>query len=379
MAALVVARAVRPLGCAHRRRAGRRPAAHVPARAGGVAGVPRVRRHRARLGPVPVPPHPLAGLGPHRRRVGRARRDVHRSHARARLLLGPAGVGHLVGVGRPPRDAPPSSSSSTSATSRCAASRAATRSGPRSAARSRRSSRSSTCRSCTSRSTGGGRCTRRGRSSTRELNAQIHGVMAFTLWFGTLAFTLVYVYLLDRRYRLAVLEEGREERELERAIAERTGVAVERGAGRHDRRRLRHHRLGAHRRGARRATRCSLAPAAAALPRRSSRPRRTRDRDRHTSAAPPPPPVPTPPPAAEEGPVHRRGRCLRLVVVVAVVLAVVLAENVVFFRTVSEAVADRDEPGKRPLPHRRRGGAPARLARPGADARSSTSPTARRP
>ena len=45
--------------------------------------------------------------------------------------------------------------------------------------------------------------------------------MAFTLWFGVLAFTLLYVYLLDRRYRLAALEEDREERELEQAIAER--------------------------------------------------------------------------------------------------------------------------------------------------------------
>ena len=41
-----------------------------------------------------------------------------------------------------------------------------------------------------------------------ELNPKIHGVMGLTLWIGTIAFTLVYVYLLDRRYRLAVLEEG---------------------------------------------------------------------------------------------------------------------------------------------------------------------------
>jgi heme exporter protein C len=58
-----------------------------------------------------------------------------------------------------------------------------------------------------------------------DLNAHIHGVMAFTLWFGVLAFTLVYVYLLDRRYRLAVLEEGLEERELQQAIAERVAGA----------------------------------------------------------------------------------------------------------------------------------------------------------
>ena len=59
-----------------------------------------------------------------------------------------------------------------------------------------------------------------------ELNPKIHGVMGLTLWIGTIAFTLVYVYLLDRRYRLAVLEEGAADVELERAIAERTGVAV---------------------------------------------------------------------------------------------------------------------------------------------------------
>ena len=46
--------------------------------------------------------------------------------------------------------------------------------------------------------------------------------MGLTLWIGTIAFTLVYVYLLDRRYRLAVLEEGQADLALERAIAERT-------------------------------------------------------------------------------------------------------------------------------------------------------------
>jgi heme exporter protein C len=54
-----------------------------------------------------------------------------------------------------------------------------------------------------------------------ELNAHIHGVMAFTLWFGVLAFTLLYVYLLDKRYRLLALDETREEREVQQAIAER--------------------------------------------------------------------------------------------------------------------------------------------------------------
>jgi heme exporter protein C len=52
-----------------------------------------------------------------------------------------------------------------------------------------------------------------------ELDAHIHGVMAFTLWWGVLAFTLLYVFLLDKRYGLATLEEDLEERELARAIA----------------------------------------------------------------------------------------------------------------------------------------------------------------
>lgn len=58
-----------------------------------------------------------------------------------------------------------------------------------------------------------------------ELKANIHGVMALTLWFGVLAFTLLYVYLLDRRYRLAVLEDALDEHELERAIAQRVAGA----------------------------------------------------------------------------------------------------------------------------------------------------------
>lgn len=54
-----------------------------------------------------------------------------------------------------------------------------------------------------------------------ELDAEIHGTMALALWIGVLAFTLMYVYLLDLRYRLEVIEEDREERELEAAIADR--------------------------------------------------------------------------------------------------------------------------------------------------------------
>jgi heme exporter protein C len=59
-----------------------------------------------------------------------------------------------------------------------------------------------------------------------RLDAKIHGVMAFTLWFGVLAFTLVFAYLLDKRYHLLALDEDREEREVQEAIAERVGAGA---------------------------------------------------------------------------------------------------------------------------------------------------------
>jgi heme exporter protein C len=54
-----------------------------------------------------------------------------------------------------------------------------------------------------------------------DLNPEIGGTMAWTLLWGVLAFTLVYLYLLERRYRLAVMEERLDERLLEAALAER--------------------------------------------------------------------------------------------------------------------------------------------------------------
>ncbi|HEY6319172.1 MAG TPA: cytochrome c biogenesis protein CcsA [Acidimicrobiia bacterium] len=75
---------------------------------------------------------------------------------------------------------------------------------------------------------------------TPSLNAHIHGVMAFTLWWGVLAFTLLYIFLLDKRYRLETLEEDLDAKELAQAIEERVAGAgttappgqVEVGAGR---------------------------------------------------------------------------------------------------------------------------------------------------
>ncbi|MGH8992411.1 MAG: cytochrome c biogenesis protein CcsA [Acidimicrobiia bacterium] len=62
-----------------------------------------------------------------------------------------------------------------------------------------------------------------------ELNPTIEGSMASALLVGVLAFTLTYLYLLERRYRLAMLEEGLEERALQAAIAERRSEADDAG------------------------------------------------------------------------------------------------------------------------------------------------------
>ena len=60
---------------------------------------------------------------------------------------------------------------------------------------------------------------------SEEISAVLIVMYAFTLWFGVFAFTLLFVYLLDRRFRLLALEEQREEREVEAAIAERVAAA----------------------------------------------------------------------------------------------------------------------------------------------------------
>ena len=64
-----------------------------------------------------------------------------------------------------------------------------------------------------------------------ELNPTIQGTMASALLSGVVAFTLLYLYLLERRYRLAAMEERLDERLLEAAIAERRAEAVSPAGG----------------------------------------------------------------------------------------------------------------------------------------------------
>jgi heme exporter protein C len=63
----------------------------------------------------------------------------------------------------------------------------------------------------------------------RLLDPQIHGSMATTLWVGVLAFTLLYGWLLLKRYLLAEAEQEIEDQQLEAAITERRAEAEEAG------------------------------------------------------------------------------------------------------------------------------------------------------
>lgn len=58
-----------------------------------------------------------------------------------------------------------------------------------------------------------------------EQQMHIHGSMAWTLLLGFCAFTLVYVWMVAHRYRLAALEERVDREGLEAALAERRGEA----------------------------------------------------------------------------------------------------------------------------------------------------------
>jgi heme exporter protein C len=59
----------------------------------------------------------------------------------------------------------------------------------------------------------------------KELSPTIEGNLAWALLSGAVAFTFLYLYLLERRYRLATLEEAIEGRALDIAIAERRAEA----------------------------------------------------------------------------------------------------------------------------------------------------------
>ena len=61
----------------------------------------------------------------------------------------------------------------------------------------------------------------------RELSPTIEGNLAWALLSGVVAFTFLYLYLLERRFRLAALEEAIEGRALDVAIAERRAEANE--------------------------------------------------------------------------------------------------------------------------------------------------------
>ena len=171
-----------------------------------------------------------------------------------------------------------------------------------------------------------------------QLNPKIHGVMGLTLWIGTIAFTLVYVYLLDRRYRLAVLEEGAAR---PRARARRSPSAPARPSRRRE--------VGGRRSVTRRAatsSRRGASPPSCSAATRSGSTRRVRRAERERVRAGARRVTAPARPCAVAHPLHRgRGASAVAVVVIAIVLLVVLADNVVFFRTVSEAVKERSSQG----------------------------------
>jgi heme exporter protein C len=59
-----------------------------------------------------------------------------------------------------------------------------------------------------------------------ELNAEIHGTMAASLWFGVIAFTLLYVVMVDRQYRHDAIAVNRSQNELDEQIALRKNESM---------------------------------------------------------------------------------------------------------------------------------------------------------
>ena len=104
----------------------------------------------------------------------------------------------------------------------CGGCRPPTISGP--ALRHRRAHRSSTCRSSTAASSGGAPSTRRPR---REIgDVQISGDMLFSLFVGVVAFTLVYLWLMVHKTRIARMEDALDDHGLELALEERRAEAA---------------------------------------------------------------------------------------------------------------------------------------------------------
>ena len=155
---------------ARRLSAGRDGQDHVPACAG------RLARH-ARLGRDDGRRARHAGLAPSARRCrrqgGRAdRRRVHAHVPRHRFAVGPADVGHLLGVGRAADLGAGAVSALSRRASRCGA-RSRIRRARRAPRRSSRWSARSICRSSNSRSIGGTRCTSRPRCSASAARRSI--------------------------------------------------------------------------------------------------------------------------------------------------------------------------------------------------------------
>ena len=78
-----------------------------------------------------------------------------------------------------------------------------------------------TSRWCTSRSTGGTRCTKAARSSIPGFKIHASASMSWTFLLGFVAFSLVFVWLLGVRYQIEVLQDAVGDEELEVSLAER--------------------------------------------------------------------------------------------------------------------------------------------------------------
>ena len=85
----------------------------------------------------------------------------------------------------------------------------------------RRCSSPSTCRSCTSRSSGGRHLHQGGTVLDPGFDLHVHGIMLWTLGLGFVAFSLIFVWLLGVRYQVEVLQDAVGGQELEVSLAER--------------------------------------------------------------------------------------------------------------------------------------------------------------